>query len=144
MGTSFDTIYDRALARFRDYNWLKYSDEDKEYLLRNYLYSAQADFTNLSNENIENYDEEAGCYNITLSNEVINILSAGVAYYWLSAKILNSENLRNYMSTKDYSYFSPANLLREMNVLKDNVYKEYQRLLTMHTYYKGNIKMPEK
>lgn len=138
-GTSFEEIYDRALARFRDYTWLKYSDEDKEFLLRNYLYLAQTDFAPMCLEDLENYDEDAHRYDIVLSNEVINILAVGVSYYWLDAKIMNSENLRNYMSTKDYQYFSPANLLREMTALKEQAWKEYQRRMTMYGYHKANI-----
>lgn len=138
-GTSFEEIYDRAITRFKDYTWLKYSDEDKAYLLRNYLSFAQSDFAPICLENLEDYDDEKGAFNITLSNTVINILAAGVSYYWLDAKIMNSENLRNYMSTKDYTYFSPANLLREMTALKEMAWKEYNRRMTMYGYFKANI-----
>ena len=138
-GTSFEEIYDRALARFKDYTYLKYSDEDKAYLLRNYLSMAQTDFSPICLEDLNNYDDEIGGFNIKLSNDVINILAVGVSYYWLDAKIMNSENLRNYMSTKDYTYFSPANLLREMAGLKEMVWKEYQRRITMYGYFKADI-----
>ena len=138
-GTSFEEIYDRAITRFRDYTWLKYSDEDKAYLLRNYLRFVQTDFGPICLENLDDFDDEAGSFNITLSNDVINILAAGVSYYWLDAKIMNSENLRNYMSTKDYSYFSPANLLREMTALKEMAWKEYNRRMTMYGYFKADI-----
>lgn len=137
--TSFEEIYKRAIARFRDYTWLKYSDEDKEYLLRNYLNFALTDFAPICLENLNDFDDEAGVFNFVLSNEVINILAVGVSYYWLDAKIMNSENLRNYMSTKDYTYFSPANLLREMTALKDMAWKEYQRRITMYGYFKADI-----
>ena len=138
-GTSFEEIYNRAITRFRDYTWLKYSDEDKEYLLRNYLRFAQSDFAPVCLENLEDYDDERGAFNIVLSQTVIDILAAGVSYYWLDAKIMNSENLRNYMSTKDYTYFSPANLLREMTALKEMAWKEYNRRMTMYGYFKSDI-----
>lgn len=138
-GTSFEEIYNRAITRFRDYTWLKYSDEDKEYLLRNYLRFAQSDFAPVCLENLEDYDDERGAFNIVLSQTVIDILAAGVSYYWLDAKIMNSENLRNYMSTKDYTYFSPANLLREMTALKEMAWKEYNRRMTMYGYFKADI-----
>lgn len=141
--TSFETIYNRAITKFRDYTWLKYSDEDKEFLLRNYLRAAQSDFAPICLENLEDYDDEVGAFNITLSNQVIDILASGVSYYWLDAKIMNSENLRNYMSTKDYQYFSPANLLREMTALKDMAWKEYNRRMTMYGYFKANITNPQ-
>ena len=138
-GTSFEEIYNRAITRFRDYTWLKYSDEDKEYLLRNYLRFAQSDFAPVCLENLEDYNDERGAFNIVLSQTVIDILAAGVSYYWLDAKIMNSENLRNYMSTKDYTYFSPANLLREMTALKEMAWKEYNRRMTMYGYFKADI-----
>lgn len=138
-GTSFEEIYERALTRFKDYTWLKYSDEDKAYLLRNYLRMAQSDFGPVCLEDLKDYSDESGSFNFVLSNEVINILAVGVSYYWLDARIMSSENLRNYMSTKDYTYFSPANLLREMTALKESAWKEYQRRITMYGYFKANI-----
>ena len=138
-GTSFEEIYDRALSRFRDYTWLKYSDEDKAFLLRNYLAMAQADFAPMCSEDLDDYDEEAGRYNITLSNEVISILAVGISYYWLDARIMNSEVLRNYMSTKDYTYFSPANLLREMTTLRTQAWDEYQHRMIRYTYHEADI-----
>jgi hypothetical protein len=33
---------------------------------------------------------------------------------WLKPKVLSTENLKNCLSTKDFSLFSPANLLKEM------------------------------
>ena len=138
-GTSFEEIYDRALSRFRDYTWLKYSDEDKAFLLRNYLAMAQADFAPMCSEDLDDYDEETGRYNITLSNEVISILAVGISYYWLDARIMNSEVLRNYMSTKDYTYFSPANLLREMTTLRTQAWDEYQHRMIRYTYQEADI-----
>jgi hypothetical protein len=33
---------------------------------------------------------------------------------WLSPKLYTLDNLRNYMSSKDFNLFSPANMLKEI------------------------------
>ena len=43
------------------------------------------------------------------------------------------------MSTKDYTYFSPANLLRESQTLRDSLRKEYRDRIVQYTYHHGDI-----
>ena len=139
MATDFREIYDLAVCRFRDYSWLKFSDEDREHFLKNYLVSACKDFAPVCKENLSDVDEYGLAFTADLSDEVKDILASGVAYYWYASKAMNSELLRNQMSTKDYSFFSPANLLREITTLKENLWKEYQHAITMYTYRNGDI-----
>lgn len=138
-GTPYEAVYNRALGLFQEYKWLKFTDNDKLYLLRQFLHQAQNDMSTLCAQDVQKYDDDNQCFEHKLPEDVIDILAYGVAFYWLGYNVNSSENLRNYLSTKDFTYFSPANLLREMTTLRKQIYVEYRRKLVEYTYNHADI-----
>ena len=118
MATPFTDIYARAIFRFADYEFLKQDIETREGVLEKYLISAKTEFQRVCKTDLGDYDLELKQFNQTLDDEVIEILSLGIAFYWLSYKALNSELLKNVLNSKDYYYYSPANLLKEVQTLR--------------------------
>ena len=139
MATPFSKIYERATFRFSDYDFFKFTEEDYESILEKYLKMAESDFVNTCLFDLKNKDEGNKEYIEDLDDESIEILALGIAYYWLSRKVINSDLLKNNISTKDYTFFSPANLLREMTVLRDDVKKEFKQKIIDYSYTHGNI-----
>lgn len=139
MATAFSDIYSRAISRFSEYDLLNMSNDDKEALLLQYLTSAQADFQDICHTDLRNKNTAQQCYVDTLSDIEQEILALGIAYYWLSSKVLNSELLRDRMSTLDYSFHSGANLLKEMVNLRGEIATEYRSKMNLYSYRNGNI-----
>lgn len=139
MSTPYDSIYQRAVFRFRDYDFCHMNDIDVNEVLRGYLNAAISDFSPVCKDDLTDVDDDFEQFNADLDNEVQEILSLGISFYWISAQIMNQELLRNSLSTKDYSYFSPANLLRESQTLRDSLRKEYRDRITRYTYHHGDI-----
>lgn len=147
MATNFTTIFDRAIYRFSEYSFLSMTTSGIEPILEKYLFSAQADFqgvcrSDLSRRTDGSLVEEAwvaGNYEADLSDEEIEILSLGICRYWLSAKILNSESLRNSLTVKDYGLYSPANLVRETTNLRNDIVAEYEKKIIKYSYSHGDI-----
>ena len=121
MSTPYTDIFKRAVFRFKDYDYLRMSEDEIHEVLVAFLHSAISDF------------------NVDLDLEVQEILATGIAFYWTSARILDQELLRNSMSTKDYTYFSPANLMRESQTLRETLRKEYRDRIVQYTYHHGDI-----
>ena len=139
MSTPYQRIYERAAYRFKDYDFLSMNEAEISDVQHAYLNSVIGDFESLCKENLSDRDELTNCFNADLSNEVQEILALGIAYYWVSSQVLNEDLFNDRMSTKDYSFFSPANLLREAHDVKNTVYKEYQGKMTLYSYRHGNI-----
>lgn len=139
MATSYNDIYQRAIFRFRDYDFMKLHDADIGSILNMYMRSAIADFAPVCEEDLWTRNDEAEEFHADLSEWVQEILASGIAYYWLSSKIMDQEVLRNSMSTKDYTFFSPANLLRESQEFRNQVRKEFRDNITKYTYRHDDI-----
>ena len=132
MPTKFEEIYGRAVFKFSDYSFLSTCTDLKEAVLQKYLLSSIVDFQHSCEVDLTDYDLEEEQFNVELDNEIIEILSLGIAFHWLSAQALNQQLLRNMIHNKDYTSYSPANLLKEIRTLRDEIEKEYKGKI--HTY----------
>lgn len=139
MATPFTDIYARAIFRFADYEFLKQDIETREGILEKYLMSAKTEFQRVCKTDLGDYDIELKQFNQTLDDEVIEILSLGIAFYWLSYKALNSELLKNVLNSKDYYYYSPANLLKEVQTLRKTLRDEFNSKMRQHSYNENTI-----
>ena len=117
MATSFESIYARCRGRIKDYDKEGYTDELFEQAERDLLTLAIDDFSDICVQDLNDYNEELKEFNIDLSRKEQNILSLGMIVHWIEPYIYNSDALRNAMSTKDFTFFSTANLLEKMTDL---------------------------
>ena len=139
MGTLYQEVYDRAIFRFRDYSFLDLDAFERETILIRYLRSAEADFERICRYDLTKRNDDEMMYEEELDNETIEVLACGMAFYWMSAHALNSELFRNNMSTKDYTTFSPANLIREITGMRDALYKEFNRKMVRYSYTHNDV-----
>mgnify|MGYP006988826798 CR=1 FL=1 len=138
MATTFMDIYDRAIFRFMDYDFMRLDAQDREDVLDRYLLSTIGDISVIIPELME-FNRDTKTFTADLDNETIELLALGVDYYWFSAKVQNSELLRNSMSTKDFTYFSPANLMRELRNVRNDLKNEYKSMVTIYSYNHGDF-----
>ena len=139
MATPYESIFQRAAFRFKDYDFCLMNDSDIDAVMKNYLKSAVSDFQGVCLQDLTDADDTLNQFNEDLDNEVQEILALGISFYWVSSQVMNQELLRNSLSTKDYTYFSPANLLRESQALRETIRKEYRDRITQYTYRHGDI-----
>jgi len=140
MGTKFKDIYDRAIFMFKDYNLIQLStDASREAVLEQYLMSAVFDFADLCEFDLTAYDVMSKTFNETLDYKTIEILARGLVYHWLCAQEMSTEMLRNSLSTKDFTQYSPANLLNALTTLREDLYEKYNKEIILYSYRNGDI-----
>lgn len=139
MSTEYSVIYDAAVSRFSDYDFIPLDEAHREEILLRHLRSARSDFARICKFDLNDCDDEVGIFNEDLDNTTIEILALGVAYYWCSSKVLNSELFRNVLNTKDYSFFSPGSLLNNLRLLRDTLREEFHSRMIAYSYDNGKI-----
>lgn len=117
MGTPFENIYARCRGRIRDYDKEGYTDELFAQAEQDLLEAAIDDFSDICIQDLTDYDTELQEFNIALSRKEQSILALSMIVHWLEPYVYNSDALKNAMSTKDFSVFSPAKLLEQMKDL---------------------------
>jgi hypothetical protein len=114
MTTPYSEIYNTFLGKITDYDLPKFDDVDREDIIFGYMKSACVNFNKVCKIDLYDRDEILKQFNNGLDDEIVDIISELMLVEWLKPKVLSTENLKNCLSTKDFSLFSPANLLKEM------------------------------
>lgn len=118
--TKFSEIYERFLARVEIYSFLNLPVEFREEMLKRYLFDAIALFNDYCEADLFDINEDEQCFNLTLDRKVIYLITECMAVVWLKRERDKEENTKNVIGEKDYTIFSPANLLSSIN----NAYKD--------------------
>jgi hypothetical protein len=75
-----------------------------------------------------------GQFNETLDTEEIYILAWGMIVSWRQKILNNHNNMKNRISLKDYTIFSPANLLDKLTTLHREAEREIRNLRVSYSY----------
>lgn len=139
MPTPYSAVHERLLSKISDYDILAFIDVEREELLRPYLMSACVQFGRVCKVDLSDRDDIIIQFNADLNDEIIEILAIGECYYWLCPKVLNSENLRNALNTKDYQVFSPEKLLGRLQSLRNDLKKEFKQAIIDYSYNTSSL-----
>lgn len=120
--TTLQDVYNAFLSKITDYDYLKLSEEDLNEELAMKLKSAIAKFMIADDIEINEYTEE---FNRKLTYLEIEILSYGMVLAWIEPLVNNVELMKQRLSSKDFSIYSQANHLAELNNTRIRANREF-------------------
>lgn len=115
--TSFSTVIDYFLRKITDDMYMEITKEETEEHAADYIPLA-IPFVEFPRVDLYDYDTNAASFNISLSNEEVNILATYMVVAWLDQQIASVENTRMKYSGQDYKFTSQANHMNKLNELK--------------------------
>ncbi len=139
MATPYSEIYNSFIARVTDYDLLELEYEERDDFLHTLMVRSCSKFSDICLINLNNRDDESEQFNDTLPDDVVDIVSTGMIVEWLKPRLYHNENLRNMLNTKDYSTFSPANLLSQIKEAYTDARKEFNSMMVQYSYTHGNV-----
>ena len=139
MSVYYDEIEKLALLKFKSKSFFNFSEEVRTEILDSYLFSAVAHFSSICTKDLTARNDADRVFNVELTDIEKEILATGIMYFWLNPRVIDENNLRNYLSTKDYSYHSQATLLKEMRILRGELKKEFKQMMIDYSYHTGDI-----
>ena len=133
--TSYETIFAEFKDKIADPDLLTFSKDLQTEMLVAYMKKAIGKCRRIvKTVDLSDYDDKAMCFNNEIPCEVIDIITEWMTVFWLQPIVNNIENLRNNLSTKDFSVFSPANLLEKIGNRYD-IAKRYAKSITNEYSY---------
>lgn len=139
MGTPFENIYARCRGRIRDYDKEGYTDEMFAQVEQDLLESAIDDFADICGQDLADYDIELQQFNVELTRKEQSILALSMIVHWLEPYVYNSDALKNAMSTKDFSVFSPAKLLEQMRSLLQQSERKLKAEMNLYSFKSNDV-----
>lgn len=137
MATKYSDVYDRALSKMREYVFIDMEDEQVYNVLSVFLKGAISEFSRICEDNLEDVNEEG--FIADLSEECIEILAIGIVFYWTTAYVADADKWRNLLGTKDFSVFSPANLLGVTRDTRNNFELEFKDKMNRYSFLHGDL-----
>ena len=139
LGTPYDVVFQDFLEKITTLEFLTFSDDQNDTIIKGLLKRSCISFMHYSYEDLSR-DDSKDCFVNNLSEEVIDIITDGMVIQWLKPMVYNSENMKNFLDTKDYSLAaSPANLIDKILSVYENTSSEYNNKVYEYTYNNGDI-----
>ena len=131
--TSYETIYNRALAKIEDPTLAMLNDEDLENILYGWLTSAIAKHRKCTHD-LSDRDDELRQFNADLTDIEQEILAILVTREWIGQQLKSVTNTLQVFGGKETKYYSQAQHLSELRALDESLRLEAQQLSRDYTY----------
>ncbi len=137
--TAYEIVYSSFRDKVTDYDLAEMVDVEESAILYGYMKSAIAKFGRICKK-LNNKDDTLQQFNEDLTDTEVDILSELMVENWTKPKLYHSEKLRNSLSTKDYSFFSPANLLNQLRELNKEAGKNARSMMNEYSILNSEFK----
>jgi len=134
MATEFIKIYDVFLSQISDPIFTEHDPEDE--LKKRYLLNCIPKFR-ICKSDLSKRTEDA--FEDDLTDEEILILGTMMVVEYLSPMIIRLENMKQFLSSKDFNLKSQSAHLEALRSIKLDKEREVERLLINYSYYNGKL-----
>ena len=116
MSIPYDAFTGAFLHKISEFEFLNLDDNTRTEIVDGYRKRAVSAFKkNCQVDLFTTGDDEERVYNVDVNDddfdELVDIISEGMLVQWLKPFVYQQDLLQNVMNTRDYSMYSPAELL---------------------------------
>lgn len=135
--TAYQEIFNSFRTKVLDYDFAQLTKEEEDSVLLSIMNVALPKFERVCTK-LKDRNNELYYFNNDLEIEEIDIISELMLEVWTGQRLHNSELLRNKLSTKDFSFFSPANLLNQLRELHKDAKKNSRSMINQYSILHSN------
>lgn len=134
MHTSYETVYENLLPKFRSYEIpIMTIDEVKDYL-HDFLIPAISRF-HVCRKNLNDRDDLLERFNVELSDIEIEILSNYALIEYIDSTYVRTPSLLKVsLISSDFNSYSPANMLDKLMSMRNRYVSENETLLSRYAW----------
>lgn len=137
MATDFSVVYGSFLSKVTDTDLSDITEEDANSVMSDLLKQATVKFSESCKKDLS--DVTATGFVSDLDDYEVDILSELMVEAWYKPHINYTDLLRNKLSTKDFTTFSPANLQKENRESYDLAHKRARSMINEYSFRMNNI-----
>lgn len=135
--TAYTTIYNSFLDKVNDYDLADMTAELAQTSMRGWLNQAVVRFLESCKKDLTQTEEVGFSEDLDLME--IDILTEGMVEAWLKPIRNNLDLLRNALSTKDFTTFSPANLLDKVNDTYSMAHANFLSRIKEYSFIRNDV-----
>ena len=140
--TTYEFIFKEFKDSITDPDLLAFSEDIQIDMLIAYMNKAISKCNRIVSKvvDLSQRNDEEQIFDVEIPLEVVDIIVEWMTVFWLKPFVNNIENLRNNLSTKDFSFFSPANLLEKIGNRYDIAQKYARSLMNEYSFIIADMK----
>lgn len=144
MGVSYDVFTGAFLSKVSEFELTQLSDNNRAETVDGYMKRAFSAFKkNCRHDFFTTGDDELREFGIDVSadelDEIIEIVSDGMVVQWLKPYVYQQEILQNVLNTRDYTQYSPAELLLRVGNAYAKAQHDYTQAIREYSYNHGDL-----
>lgn len=146
MTIPYDEFVGAFLSKISEYQLLSLDEADRDAVVDGYLKKALSNSTFRKvcpYDFVSGADDEIRTITIDIDEaelaEIVDIVADGMICHWLKPYVYQQENLQNVMNTRDFTMYSPAELLLRVGNAYTKATKEYTQAIREYSYNHGDL-----
>lgn len=143
MSVSYDVFTGAFLAKVTEYDFPIGSIERNE-MVDGYMKRAIAEFKKICKYDLTSTaDDIVREFHVEVAqedmDELVNIISEGMLAQWMKPYVYRQENLENVLNTRDFTSYSPAELLLRIKDTYSMVQRGFTNMMREYSYNHGDL-----
>ena len=144
MSVPYDRFTEVFLSKVTEYEFINLKDLERNNLIDGYMKRAIASFKNVCKYDLSTTgDDILREFNVEIDNgdldEIIDIVSEGMLVQWMKPYTYKQENLENVLNTKDFTTYSPSELLMRIGNAYTATQKNFTNMMREYSYNHGDL-----
>ena len=144
MSVSYEVFIGSFLSKITERDLLALEEEDRDSTVIGYMKRAingfkkacSYDFSTTANDEEKVFTVEVPDEDI---DEIADIISEGMIVQWLKPYMYRQELLENAINTRDFTTYSPAELLMRVGNAYEKAQKDYTQMIREYSYNHGDL-----
>lgn len=146
MSVPYDVFAAAFLSKITEFDLLSLDDASRTEIVDKYMHTAvsNSNFKKVSGLNFATTkDDENRVFDLVIPadriDEIVDIVSEGMVVQWLKPYVYKQELLENVLNTKDFSTYSPAELLLRVGNAYAKAQKDYLNMIREYSFNHGDL-----
>lgn len=146
MTIPYDDIIVEFLRKITEFDFVEMYEFDSTAIIDSYIVKAVSNSTfkkSVGYDFMSGADEANRSFNVDIDEgsiyEIIDIITESMVVYWLKPFVYQQDLLRNVINTRDFSVYSPAELLMRIGNAYSKAQKDYTQMIREYSYNHGNL-----
>lgn len=144
MAVSYDVFGDAFLQKVTDYDIAVIDDYDRNMIVDGCMKRAIAQFKKICKYDFSKTgDDVIREFNVEVADgdmdELADIISEGMVVQWLKPYTFKQDNLQQFLNTRDFSSYSPAEMLNRISGIYKSSERAFTRMMKEYSYNHGDL-----
>lgn len=143
MGISYDAVADAFLSKITEFEFIQIPEENRTKILDGYMKRAASAFKKICKYDLTAFDDTLREFTDDFAeediDELLEIISEGMLVQWLKPYVYKQELLESALNTKDFTTYSPAELLMRVGNAYAKAQKDYTQMIREYSYNHGDL-----